>query len=195
MIDILKEGQKEPYDWDAYAAAFAPKAEELTKRAEAAEQAGSKDEASELFLYVHPLTPILVPSLPTLFVLPPTDPFPQPRLRRPPHLPLPLPAQPPPTHRLAVRHRHRPPRPGPRPVPRRRGLNPLHARHVRRKPHHPSLPPPAVHRVRLVPRPVRPDPHGAGRVPHRAGRVVSGMGRGWRGDPRHGDSGDGGLSC
>ncbi|TKX21521.1 heptaketide hydrolyase ayg1 [Elsinoe australis] len=47
---LVKEGQKEPYDWDAYAAAFAPKAEELTKRAEAAEQAGNKDEASELFL-------------------------------------------------------------------------------------------------------------------------------------------------
>ncbi|PNS16079.1 Cell morphoproteinsis protein PAG1 [Sphaceloma murrayae] len=47
---LIKENHRPPYDWDAYAAAFAPKAEELIARAEAAEQAGRLEEASELYL-------------------------------------------------------------------------------------------------------------------------------------------------
>jgi len=48
-----QEGQKPPYDWDKYAQAFFPKAEELTAEAEEAEQEGNKEKASELYLYVH----------------------------------------------------------------------------------------------------------------------------------------------
>ena len=48
-----KEGQKPPYDWDKYAQAFFPKAEELAAEAEKAEQEGNKEKASELYLYVH----------------------------------------------------------------------------------------------------------------------------------------------
>jgi len=46
----LKDGHREPYDWDVYAQAFFPKAEELLQRAEEAESLGRTDEASELFL-------------------------------------------------------------------------------------------------------------------------------------------------
>ena len=49
-----KEGQKPPYDWDKYAQAFFPKAEELAAEAEKAEQEGNTEKASELYLYVHP---------------------------------------------------------------------------------------------------------------------------------------------
>ena len=41
---------KEPYDWDAYAQAFFPKAEELAARASEAEQAGEKEKACELYV-------------------------------------------------------------------------------------------------------------------------------------------------
>ena len=41
---------KEPYDWDVYAQYFFPKAEELAKRAEEAENAGERDKAQELYL-------------------------------------------------------------------------------------------------------------------------------------------------
>ena len=41
---------REPYDWDAYAETFFPKAEELVERAREAEKAGEKDKASELYL-------------------------------------------------------------------------------------------------------------------------------------------------
>ena len=41
---------KEPYDWDAYAQNYFPKAEELAKVAEEAEKAGEKEKASEYYL-------------------------------------------------------------------------------------------------------------------------------------------------
>ncbi|KAF2228056.1 Alpha/Beta hydrolase protein [Elsinoe ampelina] len=47
---LIEEDQKEPYDFDAYAAAFAPKGDELVRRAEEAEAAGRGEEAGELFL-------------------------------------------------------------------------------------------------------------------------------------------------
>nr|OQO28043.1 hypothetical protein B0A51_02844 [Rachicladosporium sp. CCFEE 5018] len=47
---LVKEGQKEPYDWDKYAAVFFPKAEELKAAAEHAEQEGNQEKASELYL-------------------------------------------------------------------------------------------------------------------------------------------------
>lgn len=49
---LIREGQKEPYDWDAYARAFQPKAEELLQRAGLAQKQGNSDEASELYLSV-----------------------------------------------------------------------------------------------------------------------------------------------
>jgi len=49
----MQEGQKPPYDWDKYAQAFFPKAEELAAEAEKAEQEGNKEKASEFYLYVH----------------------------------------------------------------------------------------------------------------------------------------------
>ncbi|TKA23134.1 hypothetical protein B0A50_07164 [Salinomyces thailandicus] len=55
VVDRLtKEGQKEPYDWDRYAEAFFPKAEELVAEAEKAEQEGNKEKASEFYLQVAP---------------------------------------------------------------------------------------------------------------------------------------------
>jgi len=41
---------KEPYDWDAYASVFAPHAEKLVERAQAAEKAGETEKASYLYL-------------------------------------------------------------------------------------------------------------------------------------------------
>lgn len=48
--DVIQEGQKEPYDWNAYAQAFFPKAEELFRDAEVAEKEGNAEKASELYL-------------------------------------------------------------------------------------------------------------------------------------------------
>ena len=45
-----QKGLKEPYDWDEYAQMYFPKAGELTKIAEEAEQAGEKEKASEYYL-------------------------------------------------------------------------------------------------------------------------------------------------
>ena len=50
---------KEPYDWDEYAQNFFPKAEELAKKASEAEEAGEKEKASELYLYVTHFSPVL----------------------------------------------------------------------------------------------------------------------------------------
>lgn len=50
---------KEPYDWDAYAAVFAPHAEKLVARAEEAEKAGEIEKASVLYLYVLDRTCVL----------------------------------------------------------------------------------------------------------------------------------------
>lgn len=47
---LVKEGHKEPYDWDAYAQVYFPKAEELVKRAEEAEKDGNREKASELYM-------------------------------------------------------------------------------------------------------------------------------------------------
>lgn len=47
---LIAEGQKEPYDWDKYAEAFFPKAEELLGIAEEAEKSGEKAKASEYFM-------------------------------------------------------------------------------------------------------------------------------------------------
>lgn len=47
---LIKENQKEPYDWDAYAAAFFPKAEELAAAARAAETEGNQEKAAELYM-------------------------------------------------------------------------------------------------------------------------------------------------
>lgn len=47
---LIAEGQKEPYDWDKYARAFFPKAEELVNEAEKAEKDGDVDRASEFFM-------------------------------------------------------------------------------------------------------------------------------------------------
>ncbi|KAK0352512.1 hypothetical protein LTR59_008723 [Friedmanniomyces endolithicus] len=46
----LQQGQKEPYDWDAYAQVFFPKAEELLGQAEKADREDNKEKASELYL-------------------------------------------------------------------------------------------------------------------------------------------------
>ncbi|KAF4551479.1 Heptaketide hydrolyase ayg1-like protein [Elsinoe fawcettii] len=59
---LIKEDQREPYDFDAYAAAFAPKGEELVRRAEEAEVVGKEEEASELFLPVPPPFPCRAPA-------------------------------------------------------------------------------------------------------------------------------------
>lgn len=48
--ELVKQDQKEPYDWDAYAQTFFPQAEKLTKTAEEAEKAGEKDKACEYYL-------------------------------------------------------------------------------------------------------------------------------------------------
>ncbi|GIZ48646.1 hypothetical protein CKM354_001169800 [Cercospora kikuchii] len=47
---LIAEGQKEPYDWDKYAEAFFPKAEELLGIAEEAEKNGEMAKASEYFM-------------------------------------------------------------------------------------------------------------------------------------------------
>ncbi|KAI5364071.1 putative esterase FrsA, alpha/Beta hydrolase [Septoria linicola] len=47
---LIAEGQKEPYDWDRYAEAFFPKAEELYAKAIEAEQNKHQAEASELYM-------------------------------------------------------------------------------------------------------------------------------------------------
>lgn len=46
---------REPYDWDAYAEAFFPTAQELVRRASEAEIADEKEKASELYLYERPI--------------------------------------------------------------------------------------------------------------------------------------------
>ena len=51
MLTGAKKGLKEPYDWDEYAQMYFPKAEELSKIAEEAENAGEKEKASEYYLY------------------------------------------------------------------------------------------------------------------------------------------------
>lgn len=51
---LQQEGQKPPYNWDNYAQAFFPKAEELIAEAEKAEQEGNQEKASELYLFVSP---------------------------------------------------------------------------------------------------------------------------------------------
>ncbi|KAJ9627081.1 hypothetical protein H2203_003542 [Taxawa tesnikishii (nom. ined.)] len=63
VVDKLVEGGfKEPYDWDAYAQVYFPKAEELVAEAEKAEQEGNKEKASELYLLrEHPVHEVLVP--------------------------------------------------------------------------------------------------------------------------------------
>ncbi|KAF2808067.1 alpha/beta-hydrolase [Mytilinidion resinicola] len=48
--ELVKQDFKEPYDWDAYAQVYFPKAEELTKIAEEAEKAGEIEKASEYYL-------------------------------------------------------------------------------------------------------------------------------------------------
>ncbi|OCL07347.1 hypothetical protein AOQ84DRAFT_272091, partial [Glonium stellatum] len=48
--ELVKQDFREPYDWDAYAPMFFPKAEELTKIAEEAEKAGEIEKASEYYL-------------------------------------------------------------------------------------------------------------------------------------------------
>lgn len=47
---LVAKDMKEPYDWDAYAEAFLPKAEELVARATIAEAEGDQAKASELYL-------------------------------------------------------------------------------------------------------------------------------------------------
>jgi dienelactone hydrolase len=47
---LVKDGRKEPYDWDSYAQEYFPKAEELVAAAEKAEQEGNQEKASELYL-------------------------------------------------------------------------------------------------------------------------------------------------
>ena len=47
---LIAEGQKEPYDWDKYAEAFFPKAEELLAIAEQAENDGDQARASEFYM-------------------------------------------------------------------------------------------------------------------------------------------------
>ena len=49
-LPTMQKDLKEPYDWDAYAANYFPKAEELTKIAEEAEKAGEKEKAQEYYL-------------------------------------------------------------------------------------------------------------------------------------------------
>ncbi|KAK4548909.1 hypothetical protein LTR36_008682 [Oleoguttula mirabilis] len=50
---LTKEGFKEPYDWDAYAQVYFPKAEELLAEAEKAEKEGNQEKACEFYLYVY----------------------------------------------------------------------------------------------------------------------------------------------
>jgi hypothetical protein len=45
-----QKGLKEPYDWDAYAEMYFPKAEELAQIAVEAEKAGEIEKASEYYL-------------------------------------------------------------------------------------------------------------------------------------------------
>ncbi|EME42203.1 hypothetical protein DOTSEDRAFT_73127 [Dothistroma septosporum NZE10] len=47
---LIMEGQKEPYDWDAYAQGFFPKAEELLVEAVKADEEGDREKASEFYL-------------------------------------------------------------------------------------------------------------------------------------------------
>jgi hypothetical protein len=49
---LIAEGHKEPYDWDDYARAFFPKAEELVAEAEKAEKERDQGKASEFYLWV-----------------------------------------------------------------------------------------------------------------------------------------------
>jgi hypothetical protein len=44
---------REPYDWDAYAESFFPKAEELEGKAKKSQAEGDNEGASEFFLYVN----------------------------------------------------------------------------------------------------------------------------------------------
>lgn len=46
-----QEGHKEPYNWDAYAQVFFPKAEELVAEAEKAETEGHREKASEFYMF------------------------------------------------------------------------------------------------------------------------------------------------
>lgn len=48
--ELVAQGQKEPYNWDAYAKVFFPKAEELVKDADTALKEGNQEKASELYL-------------------------------------------------------------------------------------------------------------------------------------------------
>ncbi|KAK3630641.1 hypothetical protein LTR56_017319 [Elasticomyces elasticus] len=48
--ELIKQGFKEPYDWDAYAQVYFPKAEELVGEAEKAEQEGNQEKASEFYM-------------------------------------------------------------------------------------------------------------------------------------------------
>ncbi|KAI9668453.1 MAG: hypothetical protein M1831_001207 [Alyxoria varia] len=58
----FQKGMKEPYDWDAYAEMFFPKAEELAHEAVLAEDQEKLFLASELyFLREHPITEIVIP--------------------------------------------------------------------------------------------------------------------------------------
>lgn len=58
--ELVKQDQKEPYDWDAYAKVFFPKAEELTTEADAALDEGNTEKASELYLSAPP--PCILPA-------------------------------------------------------------------------------------------------------------------------------------
>ncbi|PFH62520.1 hypothetical protein XA68_13259 [Ophiocordyceps unilateralis] len=50
FTELIKQGVKEPYDWDGWAASFFPQAEALTGTAAEAEAKGDKDKASEYYL-------------------------------------------------------------------------------------------------------------------------------------------------
>jgi Esterase FrsA-like len=50
VAEMDKLGMKEPYDWDAYASVFFPKAEALENIATEAEKAGEKEKAAEYYL-------------------------------------------------------------------------------------------------------------------------------------------------
>lgn len=50
LVLAPQKDMKPPYDWDAFAACFFPKAEELVAEAEKAEGEGKKEKASELYL-------------------------------------------------------------------------------------------------------------------------------------------------
>ena len=48
--ELVKQGQKEPYNWDDYADVYIPQAMLLTETAEEAEKAGEKEKAAEYYL-------------------------------------------------------------------------------------------------------------------------------------------------